>query len=116
MDHSLESGFNTRRNAIWFANRRWIIASIVSMLLLAMLGSLDNAPRDPLLVLAVATIVTVFLTLRRIVLALDALYRCPNCGTQPYQALNDYKCGGLGPSRSDFMSPTHCPNCGTRIR
>jgi hypothetical protein len=116
MYRSLEIGFNTRRSAIWFANRRWIIASLVSLLLLVMLGRLDNAPRDPLLVLAVATAVTVFFTLGRIVRALDALYRCPGCGTQPYQALNDYKCGGLGPSRSDFMSPTHCPNCGTRIR
>ncbi|MEQ1880190.1 MAG: hypothetical protein ABL878_04385 [Burkholderiales bacterium] len=116
MDRSLESGFNTRRSAIWFANRRWIIASIVSMLLLAMLGNLDNAPRDPLLVLAVAAAAMVFFTLRRIVRALDALYRCPKCGTQPYQALNDYKCGGLGPSRADFMSPKQCPKCGARIR
>jgi hypothetical protein len=116
MDHSLESGFKSRRSAIWFTNRLWVIASLVLMLFLVMLGSLDNAPRDPILVLAAATAVAVFFTLARIVRALDALYRCPNCGTQPYQALSDYKCGGLGPSRSDFMSPTHCPNCGTRIR
>jgi predicted RNA-binding Zn-ribbon protein involved in translation (DUF1610 family) len=116
MDGSLESGFNTRRSAIWFANRRCMIASLVSVLLLAMLGNLDNAPRDPILVLAFAAAALVFFTLGRIVRALDALYRCPKCGTQPYQALSDYQCGGLGPSRSDFMSPTHCPNCGTRIR
>ena len=46
------------------------------------------------------------MTVTRIVRALNALYRCPNCGVLPCQTLNEYKCGGLGPSRSDFMSPT----------
>jgi len=44
------------------------------------------------------------------------LYRCPNCGVLPYRTLNEYKCGGLGPTRSNFMSPRACPHCGTRIR
>ena len=52
----------------------------------------------------------------RVVRALNVLYRCPKCGVLPYQTLNEYKCGGLGPSRANFMSPTHCPKCGTRVR
>ncbi|MFN0038734.1 MAG: hypothetical protein ACKVP2_04405 [Burkholderiales bacterium] len=116
MDRSLESGFDAQRSAIWLANRRWIIGAVCLVLLLALLGRLENAPGELVLVLAIVTAVAVCFTLVRIVRALNTLYRCPQCGIQPYQTLSEYKCGGLGPSRSDFMSPTQCPNCGTRIR
>src|SRR5204863_10016203 len=81
-----------------------------------MFACLANAPRDLGWVRALGAGALLAVTFTRIVRALNALYRCPNCGVLPYQTLNEYKCGGLGPSRSNFMSPTHCPKCGMRIR
>jgi hypothetical protein len=66
--------------------------------------------------LAAASVALGAATVARIVKGLNALYRCPNCGALPYQNVTDYKCGGLGPTRRDFMSPTVCPKCGAALR
>jgi hypothetical protein len=116
MDRILDTTFETRRAAIWKVNRRWVFASAAAVALLVMFAGLANAPRDLAWALALGAGSLLAVTLTRIVKALNGLYRCPNCDVLPYQSLNEYKCGGLGPSRSDFMSPTHCPKCGTRLR
>jgi hypothetical protein len=84
--------------------------------LLSVLGGVLNLPLQLAWFAATMTAALVAVTTVRIVRALHVLYRCPECGVLPYQALNEYKCGGLGPSRSNFMSPRACPHCGTRIR
>jgi hypothetical protein len=116
MDRIPDTTFESRRAAIWMVNRRWVFASAAAVALLVMFAGLVNAPRDLAWALALGAAVLLAVTVTRIVRALNALYRCPNCGDQPYQVLNEYKCGGLGPTRSNFMSPTHCPKCGTRLR
>jgi len=116
MDRIPDTTFETRRAAIWKVNRRWMVASAAAVVLVVMFAGLANAPRDLAWVLALGAGSLLAVTLTRIVKALNVLYRCPNCGALPYQSLNEYKCGGLGPSRSNFMSPTHCPKCGTRLR
>ncbi len=83
---------------------------------MAMVAGILNMPAQLSWTAAVLTAGLVAITVARIVRALHVLYRCPNCGVLPYQTLNEYKCGGLGPSRSNFMSPRACPHCGTRIR
>ena len=116
MDRIPDTTFETRRSAIWKVNRRWVFASAAAVALVVMFTGLANAPRELAWVLALGAGGLLAVTLTRVVRALNVLYRCPNCGALPYQALNDYKCGGLGPTRSNFMSPTHCPKCGTRLR
>ncbi len=116
MDPTLDTTFETRRVAIWKVHRRWVFVSAAAIALVVMFAGLANAPRNLAWVLALGAGSLLAVTLTRIVRALHVLYRCPNCGVLPYQALNEYKCGGLGPTRSNFMSPTHCPKCGTRLR
>ena len=111
-----DSRFEIRRAAIWQGNRNWLLASAASLALLAVLAGLDNATPQLAGALIVSAAATIGVTVARVVRALNALYRCPNCGAQPYLTLNEYKCGGLGPTRANFMSPTHCPKCGTRLR
>lgn len=116
MDRILDTTFESRRAEIWKVNRRWVFASACAVALVLMFASLANAPGDLTWMLALGASGLLAVTLTRIVRALNALYRCPNCGALPYQTLDEYKCGGLGPTRSNFMSPTHCPKCGTRLR
>jgi len=116
MDRILDTTFETRRAEIWKVNRSWVFASAAAVALVAMFAGLANAPRDLAWALALGAGGLLAVTVTRIVRALNALYRCPNCGVLPYQTLNEYKCGGLGPTRSNFMSPTHCPKCGTKLR
>jgi hypothetical protein len=116
MDRILDTTFETRRAAIWTVNRRWVFASAAAVALVVMFAGLANAPRDLTWALALGAGALLAVTVTRIVWALNTLYRCPNCGLLPYQTLSEYKCGGLGPTRSNFMSPTHCPKCGTRLR
>ena len=116
MDRILDTTFEARRAAIWKVNRRWVFASAAAVALVVMFAGLANAPRDLAWVLALGAGSLLAVTLTRIVRALNVLYRCPNCGSLPYQSLNEYKCGGLGPTRANFMSPRACPHCGTRTR
>ena len=116
MHRILQTTFEARRAEIWKVNRRWVFASAATAALVVMFAGLANAPRGLAWALALGAGSLVVVTLTRIVRALNALYRCPSCGVLPYQTLNEYKCGGLGPTRSNFMSPTHCPKCGTRLR
>lgn len=116
MDQILDTTFEARRSAIWKANRRWVFGSVLAVALAAMLASLANAPPEFAWMLGLTAAAFLVVTAVRVVRALNALYRCPNCGLLPYQTLNEYKCGGLGPTRSDFMSPTHCPGCGAKLR
>ncbi|HEV8260225.1 MAG TPA: hypothetical protein VGQ19_05645 [Burkholderiales bacterium] len=116
MDRTLDTTFESRRAEIWKVNRRWVFASAAAAASVVMSAGLANAPPDLAWALALGAGALLAVTLTRIVKALNALYRCPNCGVLPYQTLNEYKCGGLGPTRSNFMSPTHCPKCGTRLR
>jgi hypothetical protein len=107
--------FEARRLAVWTGNRGWLFSSaLCCSLAVVMLAAGGRGELFWALVAASAALVAI--TSHRIVRGLDGLYRCPNCGTLPYQTLTDYKCGGLGPSRSDFMSPRACPACGTRLR
>ena len=115
MDRIQDTTFESRRAEIWKVNRRWVLASAAAVALVVMLVGLVNAPRDLAWAL-VGTGILLAVTLTRIVRALNVLYCCPNCGVLPYQSLNEYKCGGLGPTRSNFMSPTHCPMCRARLR
>ena len=116
MNRILDTTFESRRAEIWRVNRRWVLASAAAVALVVMLAGLVNAPRDLAWALVLGAGILLAVTVTRIVRALNALYCCPNCGVPPYQALNEYKCGGLGPTRSNFMSPTHCPMCRTRLR
>jgi hypothetical protein len=116
MGRSLDPGFDSRRIAIWYANRRWVYTSVAAVAALGMVAGLANAPHELVLAAAMVAAGLAGYTVSRVVRALNSLYRCPNCGTLPYQSVTDYKCGGLGPTRADFMSPTHCPKCGTRLR
>ena len=109
MDRILDTTFETRRAEIWKVNRRWVFASVTAVSLVVMFAGLANAPRDLAWALALSAGALLAVTVTRIVRALNALYRCPNCGVLPYQTLTEYKCGGLGPTRSDFMSPTPLP-------
>jgi hypothetical protein len=109
------ASFETRRHAVWRGSRRWLFCTALCCALAVVM--LAAGGRGELAwVLVAASVALVAVTANRIVRGLDRLYRCPNCGTLPYQTLTDYKCGGLGPSRSDFMSPRICPSCGTRLR
>jgi predicted RNA-binding Zn-ribbon protein involved in translation (DUF1610 family) len=117
MDFPLDpSGFEARRSAVWAENRPWIAGSVVLLCAAIVMLKFAGAQNELTWLLAVASVTLGAATIARIVKGLNALYRCPNCGTLPYQDVTDYKCGGLGPTRRDFMSPTACPNCGTRLR
>lgn len=108
--------FEHDRTEIWRANRRLVFGCFAAIGLLAIVASVLNMPVQ--LTLTVATVAAVLLavTISRVVFALNVLYRCPNCGVLPYRTLNEYKCGGLGPTRANFVSPRACPHCGARIR
>ena len=111
-----DTRFEIRRTAIWHANRNWILVSVGAVALLVLpAGLASTAPQLAGMLLFAATAI-VAVTVGRIVRALNSLYRCPSCGVLPYHTVSDYKCGGLGPTRADFMSPTRCPHCGTRLR
>jgi hypothetical protein len=108
--------FEFRRAHIWRTNRVLVVASVMAIALSIVVASVLNMPAQlSWLAGAVAGSLVAF-TVARVVRALNVLYRCPNCGLLPYRTLNEYKCGGLGPTRSNFMSPRACPYCGTRIR
>jgi hypothetical protein len=108
--------FDLRRSHLWRTNRVLLIASVMAIALSVIVASVLNMPAQlSWLAGALAGSLAAF-TVARVVRALNVLYRCPNCGLLPYRTLNEYKCGGLGPTRSDFMSPRACPYCGTRIR
>ena len=108
--------FETRRTEIWRVNRRLVFGCVAAIALMTIVASMLNMPVQLSWTAAMLTAGLVTVTIVRIVRALNGLYRCPNCGVLPYQTLNEYKCGGLGPNRSNFMSPRTCPHCGTRIR
>ena len=116
MDQPWISNFEFHRTEIWRLNRRWIFGCVASIALLAVLGGVVNLPLQLAWLAMATTAGLIGVTAFRVVRALHVLYRCPSCGVLPYQTLNEYKCGGLGPSRSNFMSPRACPHCGTRIR
>jgi len=108
--------FEHRRARIWRANRALIVGSVAAIALALLVAQVLNVPAQLFWLAAGAAGALAAFTVARLVRALDALYRCPNCGLLPYRTLNEYKCGGLGPTRSNFMSPRACPYCGTRIR
>ena len=108
--------FEARRAAVWAENRPWIAGWVVLLCAAVVILKSAGASNELTWLLATACIVVGGTTVARVVRGLNALYRCPNCGILPYQNVNDYKCGGLGPTRRDFMSPTVCPKCGTRLR
>ncbi|MBI3527868.1 MAG: hypothetical protein HY067_07855 [Betaproteobacteria bacterium] len=116
MDQARLSSFEQRRTEIWRVNRRMVFGCFAAIALLAIVVSVLNMPVQLSWTAAMVTAGLVAVTIIRVVRALNALYRCPNCGVLPYQTLNEYKCGGLGPTRANFMSPRACPHCGTRIR
>ncbi len=116
MDQATLSNFEHRRTQIWQVNRRWLFGCAASIALLVVVAGIANLPAQVCWAAIVVAAGLVAITVFRVVRALNVLYRCPNCGVLPYQALNEYKCGGLGPTRANFMSPRACPHCGTRIR
>ena len=116
VDPARISTFETRRAEIWRVNRRLVFGCMAAIALMTIVASMLNMPVQLSWTAAMLTAGLVTVTIIRIVRALNGLYRCPNCGVLPYQTLNEYKCGGLGPTRANFMSPRACPHCGTRIR
>lgn len=116
MDQAQVLSFEHRRTEIWRLNRRMVFGCFAAIALLAIVVSVLNMPVQLSWMAAMVTAGLVAVTITRIVRALNVLYRCPNCGVLPYRALNEYKCGGLGPTRANFMSPRACPHCGMRIR
>ncbi len=116
MDQARVPTFEIRRLEIWRINRRLLLVCAAAIVLMAMVAGILNMPVQLSWAAAILTAGIVAVTVARIVRALHVLYRCPNCGVLPYQTLNEYKCGGLGPTRANFMSPRACPHCGTRIR
>ena len=116
MDPARVSTFEFRRTEIWRVNRPLVFGCVAAIALLAIVVGILNMPVQLSWTAAMLTAGLVGVTIIRIVRALNGLYRCPNCGVLPYQTLNEYKCGGLGPTRANFMSPRACPHCGTRIR
>jgi uncharacterized membrane protein len=108
--------FEARRSAVWAENRPWIAGWVVVFSAAIVMLRSAGAENELTWLLAAASVVLGVVTIVRVVTGLNALYRCPNCGTVPYQNVTDYKCGGLGPTRRDFMSPTVCPKCGVKLR
>ena len=110
------SNFEYRRAAIWVVNRWLVSACIVACaLFLTLRGTLD-LPAQFAWTAGMLAAGLIALTVWRVVRALHVLYRCQHCGTLPYRTLSEYKCGGLGPARANFMSPRSCPQCGAQIR
>jgi len=116
MDQARVPSFEYRRMEIWRVNRRLLFGCAAAIALMAIVANVLNMPLQLSWTAAVLTAGLIALTITRVVRALNVLYRCPKCGVLPYQTLNEYKCGGLGPSRANFMSPRSCPDCGTRLR
>ncbi len=110
------SSFEHRRTEIWRVNRRLVFGCVAAIALMVIVAGILNMPVHLSWAAALLAGGLVAVTIVRVVLALNVLYRCPNCGVLPYRTLNEYKCGGLGPTRANFMSPRVCPQCGTRIR
>jgi len=110
------ANFEARRSAVWAENRPWIAGWVVVLCAAIVMLKAAGAANELTWLLAAAAAVLGAVTVVRIVRGLNALYRCPNCGTMPYQSVTDYKCGGLGPTWRDFMSPSVCPKCGTKLR
>src|SRR5690242_905395 len=108
--------FRNRRTAIWVQNRGLVYICLVLCVLLLILAGILNVPAQLAWIAGTLAAGLIVLTVARVVRALHVLYRCPNCGFLPYRMLSEYKCGGLGPARSNFMSPRTCPQCGTQIR
>jgi predicted RNA-binding Zn-ribbon protein involved in translation (DUF1610 family) len=116
LNQAKPTNFEYRRIQIWQMNRLLVICSVAALALMVALVSMLNMPAQLSWTAAMLAGGLVTVTMVRVVRALNLLYRCPNCGVLPYRTLTDYKCGGLGPSRANFMSPRTCPQCGTRIR
>jgi hypothetical protein len=116
VDQARVSTFEHHRTEIWRANRHLVFGCFAAIALLAIVVSVLNMPVQLSWTAATLTAGLVAVTIIRIVAALNVLYRCPHCGVLPYRTLHEYKCGGLGPTRANFMSPRACPHCGTRIR
>ena len=116
MDQAQSSSFEFRRTEIWRLNRHLVFGCVAALALMVIVANVLNMPLQLSWTAAMLATGLVSVTVVRVVRALNVLYRCPGCGVLPYQTLNEYKCGGLGPSRSNFMSPRACPHCGTRIR
>ena len=116
VDQARVSSFEHRRMEIWRVNRRLLFGCAAAIALMAIVVSVLNMPVQLSWTVGMVTAGLVAVTIARVVRALNVLYRCPKCGVLPYQTLNEYKCGGLGPTRANFMSPRACPHCGTRIR
>jgi predicted RNA-binding Zn-ribbon protein involved in translation (DUF1610 family) len=115
--HEIElPDFKYRRSAIWTQNRWLVYACLVICVLLLILASRLHLPAQLAWTAGTVAVSLIALTVVRVVRALHMLYRCPNCGVLPYRILTEYKCGGLGPARANFMSPRNCPQCGTQIR
>ena len=110
------SNFEYRRTAIWVVNRWLVYVCIVVCVPLLTLMSTFNLPSQFAWTAGTLAAGLFALTMGRVVRALHLLYRCQHCGTLPYRTLNEYKCGGLGPARANFMSPRTCPQCGAQIR
>jgi hypothetical protein len=108
--------FDVRRAAVWRGNRYWLIASAAALVAAALVVFSADAPAVLRWLAGLVALGLGAYSIGRVVVGLNSLYRCPNCGTIPYQTVSDYKCGGLGPTRSDFMSPRACPKCGTPLR
>jgi len=110
------TNFEYRRTQIWRMNRLLVFCSVGALALMVGAACMLNMPTQLSWTAAMLAGGLVAVTVVRVVRALNVLYRCPNCGVLPYRTLTDYKCGGLGPTRANFMSPRTCPACGTRIR
>lgn len=108
--------FEARRAAVWAESRPWIAGWVVVLCAAIVMLKAAGAANELTWLLAAAAAVLGAVTLMRILRGLNALYRCPNCGTLPYQSVTDYKCGGLGPTGRDFMSPGVCPKCAMKLR
>jgi predicted RNA-binding Zn-ribbon protein involved in translation (DUF1610 family) len=116
MDQATTANFEYRRARIWRVNRPLVFGCVTAIAFVFIVADRLNMPAQVFWAVAALTGGLVAMTVIRVVRALNVLYRCPKCGVLPYQTLNEYKCGGLGPSRANFMSPRACPHCGTRIR
>ncbi len=115
MNPNLVSTFEIKRLEVWRANRGLLLVCAASFAALLSVTP-GNVPVAIFWVVASLTAIVTATTVARLVGGLTMLYRCPGCGTIPYRVLEEYKCGGLGPARASFMSPSACPQCGTRIR
>jgi len=116
VDQARLSTFEFRRTQIWRVNRPFVFGCVLAIALVAVVANVVNMPVQLSWTVIGLTAALIAMTIIRVVRALNVLYRCPHCGVLPYQTLNEYKCGGLGPNRANFLSPRACPHCGTKIR